>query len=216
MTRIVLRQIVLLEDQLLKGIGSPSPSDLRERLVYIEALIDVAMRESDVATAVWNPHLPKLRAIDVSRPRAAGQALRAIRKAVVDKNAKTKTKSRDTLNRIIARKTPHPLLAVLNPVTNFREIYKNALLLDDHLRDKTKRCLDCICKHGLLLEAYIEEASTLDVDQRYTSLIQSLRNHVQRMLETVRSRSGYPTAMRHVQSIRDKTFPYVRVETRKK
>lgn len=208
--RRVLQQFVLLEDQLSKGIGSPTIEDLKKRLVLIETMVDVAMRESGAATAAWNPFLPKLRAIDVTDRAKAGQTLRSIRKAVVEKNAKMRASTRDQIDRVIARKTPHPLLSVLNPVTNFREIYKNALLLDDHLRDKTKRCIDCICKHTLLMEAYVEEAMTLDVDRQYSTLIASLRTHVKRIYESVKSRAGYPTAMRHVRAIEKATFPFVK------
>ena len=45
---------------------------------------------------------------------------------------------------------------------NIREIVKQLLLLEDHLADKEKFCVDCIRKHLLLTEALAEEAMTMD------------------------------------------------------
>lgn len=45
---------------------------------------------------------------------------------------------------------------------NIREISKQMILLEDHLADDEKYCQDCIRKHLLAVEAYAEEAVTLD------------------------------------------------------
>lgn len=45
---------------------------------------------------------------------------------------------------------------------NIREIVKQLLLLEDHLTDPEKYCVDCIRKHLLMVEGLAEEAVTLE------------------------------------------------------
>lgn len=66
------------------------------------------------------------------------------------------------------------LLPVLNPVFNMREMCKQMVLLEDHLMQRRKRCVDCVSKHALTLEALAEEAITLDKDNKYAHLLQEL------------------------------------------
>lgn len=47
---------------------------------------------------------------------------------------------------------------------NVREITKQLLLLEDHLSDDEKYCIDCIRKHLLTVEALAEEATMMDPD----------------------------------------------------
>lgn len=54
------------------------------------------------------------------------------------------------------------LLPVMSPWFNVREIIKQCLMLEDHLFQPRKRCPDCISKHFLTIEAFLEEAVTLD------------------------------------------------------
>jgi hypothetical protein len=48
---------------------------------------------------------------------------------------------------------------------NMREIAKQLILLEDHLNDEEKYCVDCIRKHFLNVEALAEEAISLDDDK---------------------------------------------------
>lgn len=50
---------------------------------------------------------------------------------------------------------------VSDPVYNVKEIIKQSLLLEDHLIEKNKRCMDCIVKHFMYLNSYAEEALSL-------------------------------------------------------
>ena len=50
---------------------------------------------------------------------------------------------------------------------NIREIAKQMLLLEEHLTDKEKFCVDCIRKHLLTVEALAEEAMAMDPAGRY-------------------------------------------------
>jgi hypothetical protein len=67
-----------------------------------------------------------------------------------------------------------PLDKVFSPEFNMREIGKQMILLEDHLFNPYRRCTDCITKHSLMIEALIEEALTLDVDQAYIQSMQQL------------------------------------------
>ena len=67
-----------------------------------------------------------------------------------------------------------PLDKVFSPEFNMREIGKQMILLEDHLFNPYRRCTDCITKHSLMIEALIEEALTLDVDQAYIENMQNL------------------------------------------
>lgn len=59
------------------------------------------------------------------------------------------------------------ILPVMNPLFNLREICKQSALLEDHLNNPRKRCPDCIRKHFLTIEAFYEEAVSLDKNFKY-------------------------------------------------
>ena len=67
-------------------------------------------------------------------------------------------------------KSTGPLLPVMDPRFNMREICKQSVLLEDHLFQKEKRCHDCIIKHFLTIEGLAEEAITLDKEHKYPEL----------------------------------------------
>jgi hypothetical protein len=52
--------------------------------------------------------------------------------------------------------------SLLHPQFNLREIAKQMVLLEDHLCHPHKHCPDCIRKHLLTIEAFAEEAVSLD------------------------------------------------------
>lgn len=53
-------------------------------------------------------------------------------------------------------------LSLTHPQFNLREIAKQMVLLEDHLCHPYKHCPDCIRKHLLTIEAFAEEAVSLD------------------------------------------------------
>ena len=65
------------------------------------------------------------------------------------------------------------LLPVMDPRFNLREAAKNMILLEDHLFHEGKRCRDCILKHCLTIEAFLEEAVTLDKTAAYKTEIKT-------------------------------------------
>lgn len=58
-------------------------------------------------------------------------------------------------------------LTIHEPLFNYREIAKQLCLVEDHLFHRAKFCMDCIRKHLLSVEAYAEEAVTLDAEFQY-------------------------------------------------
>ena len=64
------------------------------------------------------------------------------------------------------------LLPIMNPLFNMREICKQMVLLEDHLNNIRKRCHDCIRKHFLTIEAFFEEAISLDKDLKYLDILE--------------------------------------------
>ncbi len=56
------------------------------------------------------------------------------------------------------------LYPVTNPEFNMREVAKQCLLLEDHLNNTKKRCIDCIKKHFLIIDGLLEEAVSLEKD----------------------------------------------------
>ena len=54
------------------------------------------------------------------------------------------------------------LYPILDPKFNMREAAKQCLLLEDHLNNTKKRCFDCIRKHFLTIDGFLEEAISLE------------------------------------------------------
>jgi len=81
--------------------------------------------------------------------------------------------SEDGVNNICG--TDKKLSKILDPRFNLREAAKNLILLEDHLFQSLKRCNDCIKKHCLLIEGFLEEGITLDKIGEYRKeLVDSL------------------------------------------
>jgi hypothetical protein len=59
------------------------------------------------------------------------------------------------------------LYKIMDPKFNLREAAKNCILLEDHLTHSGKQCSDCIKKHCLMIEGFLEEGLTLDKEQKH-------------------------------------------------
>lgn len=80
---------------------------------------------------------------------------------------------------VAKRKTAsESLLPILDPAFNIREIFKQLVLLEDHLAQPRKRCVDCIWKHLLTAEALAEEGVTLDVERKHGAVLDGLAEKV--------------------------------------
>lgn len=193
LAREAVKQLLLAEDALFKRIGRPKP-----RLLLAESMIAAQMRDGIPECAHLQPVLERVSRIDPSRGRAEGQKIRAVRKDLVrtiDACWKKPPPSARWVQARIQRKTDAPMEPILDVGLNLRETYKNVLLLLDHLEHKRKRCLQCMKKHSLLIESYIDEAYTLDETQQHTRLLNQLRRSIQRVQIAIVHRSKYADAL---------------------
>jgi hypothetical protein len=73
------------------------------------------------------------------------------------------------------------LLPVHEPSFNMREMIKQLILLEDHLFQKEKLCVECINKHFMAIEAFAEEGITLDKNGQYVepmnTVAMAMREH---------------------------------------
>lgn len=60
----------------------------------------------------------------------------------------------------------HHLHPIMDPEFNMREVAKQCILLEDHLNNTEKHCHDCIKKHMLAIEGLLEEAISLEKNDR--------------------------------------------------
>jgi len=132
------------------------------------------------------------------------QDVRKIRKELIH-NYYNADKSIDysKMKRTVNHKCPRQIMPVLNPVFNIREVVKNILLLEDHLRDPDRRCYDCILKHSMIIEGFLEEAVTIDKKRKYVELLKPLpkkMREIQALL--VKGREGYYDAATKLRKIR--------------
>ena len=65
---------------------------------------------------------------------------------------------------------------VSEPTYNMKELIKQSALLEDHLADERKYCIDCVEKHFMSMMGYAQEALTLAGDdlERYPYMKESL------------------------------------------
>jgi hypothetical protein len=65
---------------------------------------------------------------------------------------------------------------LLDPLFNIDEIRKNAALFEDHLSEDQKVCPECLNKHALLMEAFLDEGLALDArDRKWRDALLMLR-----------------------------------------
>jgi hypothetical protein len=80
---------------------------------------------------------------------------------------------------------------LFDPKYNLREVVKQMILLEDHMFQPEKRCYDCISKHTMTVEGYLQEAITLDKKQEHTEEIYMLLNQfIPIMHETLTKMKG--------------------------
>ena len=67
---------------------------------------------------------------------------------------------------------------IMSPRFNLREVAKQCALLEDHLLHPAKRCPDCIRKHFLTIEGFLEEAVSLDTAKELTEVLHNSAAYV--------------------------------------
>lgn len=87
---------------------------------------------------------------------------------------------------------------------NIREITKQLLLLEEHLTDVDKFCPDCIRKHLLTVEAYAEEALTLDPDGVWVNESRRMANNARLWMAQFTDGGNVVAMAKSIRSIRKK------------
>jgi len=77
------------------------------------------------------------------------------------------------------------LYPIMDPRFNLREASKNMILLEDHLFHSGKRCHDCILKHSMTIEAFLEEGVTLDKTGEYKKVLIDSSNKFRDIFDTL-------------------------------
>jgi hypothetical protein len=176
----IVKTLILIENELALGLH---PSD---RMFFLEALlkeIKIEYCNSNNENMYKTAErimclLIKGRLItEKNDMQILGQKLRKYRKNFETckfdyKESNNKIKSK--IERGFNRKTKDKLHPLLEPLFNVLEVYKQLLLLLDHLSDKTLRCKTCILKHTLFIEGLTEEAIALDKKSKFLNEINEL------------------------------------------
>jgi hypothetical protein len=100
------------------------------------------------------------------------------------------------------------LLPIMNPLFNMREICKQSVLLEDHLFNPRKRCGDCIRKHFITMEAFAEEAITLDKTGEHKDLLVNLPETIRGFAQRVSSGENKHTVATDMRMLRKRLLPF--------
>jgi len=88
----------------------------------------------------------------------------------MEQEAMNETAIRSYISAMLESGNRQQLQPLMDPLFNLREIVKELTLLEDHINQPSKQCLDCINKHLMKCEALSEEAISLDGDNQYRFL----------------------------------------------
>lgn len=87
---------------------------------------------------------------------------------------------------------------LMDPKYNLREVAKQLILLEDHLFQTEKRCLDCISKHSMTIEGLLEEAITLDKKQEHSTeinhLLQNIKPLTTKIIKDMKTGTATPSS----------------------
>jgi len=100
-----------------------------------------------------------------------------------------------------------PPISISSPYFNIREICKQMCLLEDHLNHSNKRCPDCIIKHFLSIEAYLEEGVSLSQDPRLSKFLSHVSSLMRQLEQSWVNRSDPERVAGEVRLIRKKMAP---------
>jgi hypothetical protein len=218
--RKIIDNLLLLEDMLFHNDKECSKC-IKEKFLYIEKLIENII-ESDKKDIYFYPivfpMLDKLRKIQKKYPNLSNddlQNLRRMRKNLMNKCFKEQDNNKNVLEKKINHKCRQDLLPILDVRFNLREAVKNMLLVEDHLLDKRRRCMDCCKKHMLLIESFLEEGISLDKNgiykKKFEKEIKKIRGLQKKLLE---GRKNYFNIAMCIKRMRKKyineSFDYVK------
>lgn len=101
-------------------------------------------------------------------------------------------------------------LGLLHPAFNLRECAKQMVLVQDHLEHPYKLCADCVRKHLLTIEAYAEEATSLDEPNGfYSEMTESLANDARNWMEDFEDGKPPPEIAQRIRAVRKALVPLV-------
>lgn len=110
----------------------------------------------------------------------------------------------------MVRKSRKPSRLSLNSAEfNHREIAKQFLLLEDHLTDDKKFCMDCIRKHLMLAEAFAEEAMMLEPTGDLMKKSQSLQRQTKKWMADFEDGLGRYELAEQIRKIRKGLVSYL-------
>lgn len=182
----IVKQMIKLEDRLF-NYEKRCNKCIKETLLLLESIVDKLLQSHHPSEKKLYPLLYNLpnelrkfqkkifkckKECDFNK---LTQGIRTMRKELIqsyydhDRNI-----SEAKLRRLVNHKCPRNILPVLNPVFNVREVVKNILLLRNHLLIKENRCFQCIRKHSLIIEAFIDEAYSLDKVGKVTKMLRPM------------------------------------------
>ena len=98
-------------------------------------------------------------------------------------------------------------LSLTHPRLNLREIAKQMILLEDHLAHPYKHCPDCIRKHLLTIEAFAEEAVSLDTVGVYRDFAGEIAEYARHWMEDFMDDKPMPEIGQRVRQVRKKLVP---------
>ena len=182
----IVKNMIMLEDKLF-NYEKRCNKCIKETLMLLEAIVDKLLQSHHASEKKLYPLLYNLphelrkfqkkifkckKECDFNK---LTQGIRKMRKELIqayydhDRNI-----SDAKLRRLVNHKCSRDILPVLNPGFNVREVVKNILLLRNHLLIKENRCFQCIRKHSLIIEAFIDEAYSLDKKGKITKMLKPM------------------------------------------
>ena len=185
----IIKLLIVIENELSKGFLC------KDRILYLEGLLkEINIRYSasnnldlyKISQKLNNILIDGLKKCIVKNASSnknmqkLSQQLRKVRKELegIDFSVNDRRHLLTSAKRCFNRKAMHKMRALLEPMFNVLEIYKQSLLLVDHLSDKNLRCKTCIVKHTLFIEALCEEAVGLDCKGVYYKDLVELLNKI--------------------------------------
>jgi|APSaa5957512576_1039674.scaffolds.fasta_scaffold29674_2 hypothetical protein len=93
-------------------------------------------------------------------------------------------------------------LNLMHPLFNLREVAKQMLLLEDHLQHPWKHCPDCIRKHLMTIEAFCEEAVSLDKIGTYRDAAEEMAGNAREWLEGFEDGRPLPEIAQEIRKVR--------------
>ena len=210
--RKIIDNLLLLED-LLFHKDKHCPKCIKEKFLFIEKLMENVIEAEDKNLFFYPivfPMIDKLRDLQKKFPKLTTkdlQNLRKMRKKLMNSCFKIQDKDKDKLKKKINHKCRNDLLPILDVKFNIREAVKNMLLIEDHLLDKRRRCMDCCKKHMLLIESFLEEGISLDKKGKYVKKLEKdikiIRELQKKLLE---GRKNYFDIAIKIRKLRKKYF----------